>query len=149
LSFVWPKPTGIGAFVPPSSFVGRQQESAEVKRRLAHTRLLTLMGPGGVGKTRLALEVARDMEGGEMFADGVWFCGLAPLGDAALVPHAIAATLGVREQPGRQILETIGEAVRDSQLLLVLDNCEHLVEACARVADTLLHGCPGLTILAT
>ena len=139
----------IGASVPPSSFVGRVQESADVKRLLADTRLLTLTGPGGVGKTRLALEVSRDVDGGEIFADGVWFTGLAPLADAALVPQATAAALGLREQPGCPMLETILEAVRDRRLLLVLDNCEHLVEACAEVADTLLRGCPGLTILAT
>jgi predicted ATPase/DNA-binding CsgD family transcriptional regulator len=143
------KPPAIGAFVPPSSFVGREQESADVKRLLANTRLLTLTGPGGVGKTRLALEVSRDVDGGAMFADGVWFTGLAPLSDPTLVPHATAAALGIREQPGYPMLETIQEAVRDRHLLLVLDNCEHLVEACAQVADTLLRGCPGLTILAT
>jgi predicted ATPase len=89
------------------------------------------------------------LDDGEMFADGVWFTGLAPLSDAALVPQATAAALGLREQPGYPILETIREAVRDRRMLLVLDNCEHLVEACAQVADTLLRGCPGLTILAT
>src|SRR5215472_17330115 len=139
----------IGAFVPPSSFVGRGQEKADVKHLLSDTRLLTLTGPGGVGKTRLALEVSRDVYGGEMFADGVWFTGLAPVADAALVPQATAAALGLREQPGCPLLETIQEAVRDRRLLLVLDNCEHLVDACAQVADTLLRGCPGLTILAT
>jgi predicted ATPase len=148
-AFVSAKPPTIGAFVPPSSFVGREQESTAVKRLLAQTRLLTLTGPGGVGKTRLAFEVARDMGAGEMFAGGAWFTGLAPLADAALVPQAIAAALGVREQAGRHILETIGDAMRHRRLLLVLDNCEHLVEACAQGADTLLRGCPGLTILAT
>src|SRR5262245_47816232 len=147
--FVPVKASTIGALVPPSSFVGRAQESADVQRILSGTRLLTLTGPGGVGKTRLALEVSRDVAGGERFADGVWFTALAPLADAALVPQATAAALGLREQPGYPILETIQEAVHDRRLLLVLDNCEHLVEACAAVADTLLRGCPGLTILAT
>jgi predicted ATPase len=135
--------------MPASSFVGREQESANVKRLLSDTRLLTLTGPGGVGKTRLALQVSRGLDDGEMFADGVWFAGLAPLSDAALVPQATAAALGLREQPGYPILETIRDAVRDRRMLLVLDNCEHLVESCAQVADTLLRGCPGLTILAT
>jgi predicted ATPase len=84
-----------------------------------------------------------------MFADGVWFSGLAPLADAALVPQATATALGIRKQPGRPILETIQEVVAHRRLLLVLDNCEHLVEACAQLADTLLRACPGLTILAT
>jgi predicted ATPase/DNA-binding NarL/FixJ family response regulator len=148
-AFAPAKAPAIGAFLPPSSFVGRGQESADMKRLLSETRLLTLTGPGGVGKTRLALEVSREVDDGEMFGDGVWFTGLAPLSDAALVPQAAAAALGVREQPGCPMLETIQEAVRDRRLLLVLDNCEHLVEACAQVADTLLRGCPGLTILAT
>jgi predicted ATPase len=88
-----------------------------------------------VGKTRLALETSREVDDGELFTDGVWFTGLAPLADANLVPQATAAALGLREQPGCPILETIQEEVRDRRLLLVLDNCEHLVEACAQVAD--------------
>jgi non-specific serine/threonine protein kinase len=135
--------------VPLSSFVGREREVEEVKRLLAGTRLLTLTGPGGVGKTRLAVEVARDLEARGTFPDGVWFVRLAPLADAALVPQAIAAALGIRDQAGCPILETTQEALRPRRLLLVLDNCEHLVDACAQVADVLLHACPLLTILAT
>jgi AAA ATPase domain len=134
---------------PLSSFVGRERQVADVKRLLADTRLLTLTGPGGVGKTRLALEVARDLDGGGLVADGAWFVGLAPLADAALVPQETAAALGIREEAGRPILETLQDALRPSRLLLVLDNCEHLVEACAELADALLHACPLLTILAT
>jgi predicted ATPase len=132
-----------------SSFVGRERQVADVKRLLADTRLLTLTGPGGVGKTRLALEVARDLDGGGLVADGAWFVGLAPLADAALVPQETAAALGIREEAGRPILETLQDALRPSRLLLVLDNCEHLVDACAELADALLHACPLLTILAT
>ena len=93
--------------------------------------------------------MARDLDGGAAYPDGVWFVGLAPLADAALAPHAIAAVLGVREQAGAPILETTQEALRARRLLLVLDNCEHLVDACARVAEALLHACPRVTILAT
>ncbi len=139
----------LGASVPLSSFIGRERELEEVKRILGGTRLLTLTGPGGVGKTRLAIEVARDLQCGTTFADGGSFAGLAALADAALVPQEIAAALGIHEEAGRPILETLEEALSSRRLLLVLDNCEHLVEACAQVADALLRSCPLLTILAT
>src|SRR6266542_3823416 len=139
----------LGTSVPLSSFIGREREVADVKRLLADTRLLTLTGPGGVGKTRLALEVSRELNSSETFADGVWFAGLAPLADAALLPQTTAAALGVREEPGRAVLETLQESLRARRLLLVLDNCEHLVEACADLADALLQACPRLAILAT
>jgi predicted ATPase len=135
--------------LPLSSFVGRERELQEVKRLLAGTRMLTLTGPGGVGKTRLAFAVARDLESGQLFGDGVCVVALAPLADAALMPQAIAAALGVREEPGHAVLETVQESLHPRRLLLVLDNCEHLVEACAELADTLLRVCPLLTILAS
>jgi predicted ATPase/DNA-binding CsgD family transcriptional regulator len=135
--------------VPLSSFVGREREFADVRRLLADRRLLTLTGPGGAGKTRLAIEVSRELSSAETFADGVWFAGLAPLTDAALLPQTTAAALGVREEPGRAVLETLQESLRARRLLLVLDNCEHLVEACAQLADTLLRACPQVAILAT
>ena len=91
------------------------------------TRLLTLTGAGGCGKTRLALEVARDLVGA--YPEGVWLVDLAPLSEADLVPQAVAQALGVREQPGRPLLETLEDALRSSKMLLVVDNCEHLVEA--------------------
>jgi predicted ATPase/DNA-binding CsgD family transcriptional regulator len=136
---------------PLTSFVGRERELAAVRDRLGDpgVRLLTLTGPSGVGKTRLALAAARDLDGGGRFADGVWFAGLAPLADAALVPQVIATTLGIREEAGRPLLEAVQESLRARRLLLVLDNCEHLVDACARGAEALLHACPLLTILAT
>jgi predicted ATPase/DNA-binding CsgD family transcriptional regulator len=139
----------LAASVPLSSFVGRERELSDVSRLLADIRLLTLTGPGGVGKTRLALEASRELSSAETFADGVWFAGLAPLADAALLPQTTAAALGVREEPGRALLETLQESLRARRLLLVLDNCEHLVEACADLADALLHACPRLAILAT
>jgi predicted ATPase/DNA-binding SARP family transcriptional activator/DNA-binding CsgD family transcriptional regulator len=130
-----------------SSFVGLQQEMVEVRRSLAMTGLLTLTGVGGCGKTRLALEVAKDLVG--VYPDGVWLVELAPLSDPALVPQAVAAALGVREQPGRSIMATLTNHLESRQLLLVLDNCEHLIDACARLADTLLSSCKHLRILAT
>ncbi len=130
-----------------SSFVGREQELAEIKRALAMTGLLTLTGTGGCGKTRLALEVAKDLVG--VYPDGVWLVELAPLSDPELVPKAVASALGVREQPGRSMTETLSDHLKSRQLLLVLDNCEHLIDACAWLADTLLNSCEYLRILAT
>ena len=103
----------------------------EVKRALAMTRLLTLTGAGGSGKTRLALEVARDLVGA--YPDGVWLVELAPLSEGELVPQAVADAVGVQEQPGQPLTDTLVEALREKKLLLVLDNCEHLVEAAARL----------------
>ena len=142
-------PTPLGTWSPLSSFVGRELQLRDVHRVLIDTRLLTLTGPGGVGKTRLALELARELERDPRFADGVRFSGLAALTDAALVPQEIAAVLGVREEAGQHVVETMQEALRDRRLLLVLDNCEHLVAPCAALAEALLRVCPGLTILAT
>jgi predicted ATPase len=155
-----------------TSFVGREEATAEVKRLLAPrdegkgmrdeegtgqsrpssliphpSRLLTLTGAGGCGKTRLALQVAADLLEGE--SDGSWFVDLAPLTDPALVPQTVAAVLGVREEPGRPLTQTLVDALLPKKLLLILDNCEHLLEACAALAQALLHRCPGVQILAT
>ncbi len=130
-----------------SSFVGRERELVEIKRALTMTRLLTLTGTGGAGKTRLALEVAGDLA--SIYPDGAWLAELAPLSDPELVPQSVAAALGIREEPGRPLVSTLEDALRTRDLLLVLDNCEHLVAACARLADALLSSCPGLRILAT
>jgi predicted ATPase/DNA-binding CsgD family transcriptional regulator len=130
-----------------SSFVGREKELAEVKRLLESTRLLTLTGSGGCGKTRLALAVAGELVEG--FEDGVWVVELASLADPSLVPQSVASTLGLREQPGRSPTETLSDYLRPRKVLLVLDNCEHLVEACAELAEALLHSCPELCVLAT
>jgi predicted ATPase len=137
--------------LPPqlTDFVGREAELADVARRLAAgARLVTLTGAGGSGKTRLALEVAGrarpDFAGGERFVD------LAPLADPALVPQALATSLGVPEEPDRPLVETVIRALSGwPRLLLLLDNCEHLMEACVRAADALLRACPGLHLLAT
>ncbi len=130
-----------------SSFVGQERELGETERDLAMTRLLTLTGPGGSGKTRLALEVARDCVG--VYPDGVWLVELAGLSEGGLVAQKVAAALGVAEQPGRSITDTLVGALRDKRLLLVLDNCEHLIDAAARLVDALLDSCPRLRVLAT
>jgi non-specific serine/threonine protein kinase len=147
-------PGQLAVAVPPNnlplqltSFVGREQALADLGRRLARTRLLTLTGAPGVGKTRLALELAERAL--ETYADGAWLIELAPLADPALVPQAVGKVLGVREQAAQPLLSTLAEALRPLQLLLVQDNCEHLIEACAELAERLLRACPRLEIVAT
>lgn len=130
-----------------TSFVGRAYEIAEVAQRLQSARLLTLIGAGGIGKTRLALEVAEQRKAD--FADGVRFVNLAPISDPTLVAHAIVGALGLRQERERPPLETLCHRLRTRRLLLLLDNCEHLLPACAGVADALLRACPDLQILAT
>src|SRR5262245_263895 len=130
-----------------TSFVGRERELAQVRRLLAAAPLLTLTGAGGAGKTRLALQAAADAL--DAYPDGVWLADLAPAADPGLVPPAVAAALGVREEPGQPIPATLAGALRPKRLLLVLDNCEHLLDACARLADALLRACPGVRVLAT
>ena len=114
---------------------------------LQDTRLLTLTGSGGCGKTRLALAVAREVVGS--FEDGVWLVDLAPLADPSLVPQALASTLGAREQPARSLSETLWDYLGSKKVLVVLDNCEHLIETCAELVEALLRSCPELRILAT
>ncbi|PYO39393.1 MAG: XRE family transcriptional regulator, partial [Gemmatimonadetes bacterium] len=133
--------------VPLTSFVGREHGVAEVRGLLGTTRLLTLTGPGGVGKTRLALRVAQAVV--EVDEAPVAFVDLAPLADPAQVPAAVARVLGVREQPPRPLLDTLREALRPRRLLLVWDNCEYLLAASAELVDGLLRACPGLRLLAT
>jgi predicted ATPase/DNA-binding CsgD family transcriptional regulator len=130
-----------------SSFIGREADLAEVRRLVAGSRLVTLAGAGGVGKTRLGLQVAAGLLDGT--GDGVWFADLAPLGDPELVAVTMADVLGVRQQPGRPVLDTVVEAVGGRSLLVLLDNCEHVIGACAKLADALLRGCPNLALLAT
>jgi len=132
---------------PLTSFVGREKEGLEVKRSLSMTRLMTLTGAGGSGKTRLALEVAHDLVG--TYPDGVWLAELAALSDPTLVARAVAATLGVRAQPDRSLTQTLCSHLGSGRMLLVLDNCEHLVDAAAQFAKDLLSACPGLRVLAT
>jgi predicted ATPase/DNA-binding XRE family transcriptional regulator len=126
-----------------TSFIGRTRELAEVHQLLHSVRLLTLTGAAGVGKTRLALEVARGVEAEVAFVE------FAPLADWAAVPHQVAIALGVQEQPRQPLLQTLALALQARRLLLVLDNCEHMLSACAEVASTLLQACPWLRLLAT
>ncbi|MBO0828714.1 MAG: helix-turn-helix domain-containing protein, partial [Streptosporangiales bacterium] len=133
---------------PRGPLVGRDADVTTVATLLTdHTRLVTLAGPGGVGKTQLALTVAGRLAGG--FADGVAFAPLAFLTDAAALPEAVAHALGIRQVGGQSVEESIAGEVGDRRPLLVLDNCEHLVAACARLVDRLLGAVPGLTVLAT
>jgi predicted ATPase len=130
-----------------TSFIGRERELADVRARLARARLLTLTGVGGCGKTRLALEVARAVLDG--YSDGVWLVELAPLADAALVAQTVAAAFNMRETPGQPLASSLAVALRERDLLLVLDNCEHLLDGCAQLVDALLRACPELRVLAT
>jgi non-specific serine/threonine protein kinase len=130
-----------------TAFIGRERELVTVERLLAGTRLLTLTGAPGVGKTRLALEVAALRR--DALADGVWVVELAPLTNPDLLPQAVAATVGVRERAGRSLVATLAEALRGREMLLVLDNCEHVLGASAALADGLLRACPQLQIIAT
>ncbi len=132
----------------PTPFLGRETEVARVVERLQDpgVRLLTLTGPGGMGKTRLALQAAAEVV--EAFPDGVWFVPLAPLSDPALVPSAIASALGVREEGGRSLSEALGDFLREKRLLLVLDNFEQVITAAPPVAE-LIAVAPGLTVLVT
>jgi predicted ATPase/DNA-binding SARP family transcriptional activator len=130
-----------------SSFVGREREMREIERLLASSRALTLTGPGGAGKTRLAIEAAASQI--SAYQDGVWLVELAALSEPALVVQAIADVFDVREQEAVSLVELVIRHVDDRRLLLLLDNCEHLVEACASTAQALLTGCPNLRIIAT
>src|SRR5438876_3958303 len=130
-----------------TSFIGRERELAEGKALLDTTRLLTLLGMGGLGKTRLSLQIGADVL--EKFPDGVWFVDLAPIRDPLLVPSAVAQVLGVHEEPIKSLTQTLCAHIRERKLLLILDNCEHLMDACASLVDALLRGTPDLRILAT
>ncbi|HEX3301698.1 MAG TPA: helix-turn-helix domain-containing protein [Thermomicrobiales bacterium] len=135
--------------IPPTPLVGREADVAELVDRMhdESLRLVTLTGPGGVGKTRLALEVARQLD--DLYVDGIVWVELAPLADSALVAVTVAQALGVREDPGRSLIETMRDRLRGRHILLVLDNCEHMRQTVATLASELLTGSPGLAILAT
>jgi predicted ATPase/class 3 adenylate cyclase len=130
-----------------TSFVGREQELVEVGHLLARHRLLTLTGAGGCGKTRLAVQVAAEIV--DRYPDGIWFVDLASLTDPDLVPQAVAWVLDVREQPGQPILTSLVVWLTTRRLLLVLDNCEHLIATSATLVDAVLRGCPDVQVLAT
>ena len=131
----------------PNSFIGRERDLAELARLLSDVRVLTLCGPGGIGKTRLALRLACEIVPG--FPDGAWLVELADTEDPSLVTRRVAAALGIREEPDRPLAETLTETLRPRRLLLILDTCEHVVDASAALVQQLLGGCPGLRVITT
>jgi non-specific serine/threonine protein kinase len=133
--------------VPITSFIGREKEVEEILKLLGKNRLVTLTGAGGMGKTRLAIESANKLV--PKFRDGVWWIELVGLNDASLVPQAVAKAVDVREVPNQSLIETLTESLQSKQILLVIDNCEHLISACAQLSDRLLSECKDLKILAT
>ncbi len=130
-----------------TSFVGRDAQLTQLRELLAQNRVVTLTGAGGVGKTRLAIQVAAQMTG--EFGDGVWYVDLAPITDPELVPLTVARAVGLPDQPGRSTMDSLLRFVRDRQLLVVLDNCEHLLDASAELVVAVLSGAARLTLLAT
>lgn len=130
-----------------TSFIGRERELGDVRELLRRARLVTVVGTGGLGKTRLSLQVAADAL--DDFPDGVWLVELAPLADPRLVPQTVASILGVKEEAGRSATESLVRHCSDRGLLLIFDNCEHLINACAELAAALLQSVPALKILAS
>jgi predicted ATPase/class 3 adenylate cyclase/DNA-binding CsgD family transcriptional regulator len=130
-----------------TSFVGREKELADIRTLLHDARLLTLIGPGGTGKTRLSIQAASELL--DQYPDGVWFVELAPILDPQLVPRTTAMALGLRDEPQRPVIDMLCDYLHEKKMLLILDNCEHLVDACARMADQILHATPNTRILAS
>ncbi|HSL42842.1 MAG TPA: tetratricopeptide repeat protein [Anaerolineales bacterium] len=130
-----------------SSFIGRSKELAKIAGLIASNRLATLVGPGGVGKTRLSLKIGEKVLGD--YSQGVWFVELAPIADPSLLPHSIAIAIGLQDEPQRPVIDRLSDYLRGKKLLIILDNCEHILDACAQIADILLKKCPHLKILAT
>ena len=130
-----------------TSFIGREKEIAAVRALMGTHRLLTLIGAGGCGKTRLSMQVAADSL--EQFPDGAWLVELASLSNPGLVTQTVATILGVKEEPGKPITQTLTEHLKHKRLLLLLDNCEHLLEVCTKLADMLMRQCPGVKLLAS
>ncbi|MBK8550718.1 MAG: tetratricopeptide repeat protein [Ignavibacteria bacterium] len=130
-----------------TNFIGREKEIEEVKKLLSETHLLTLAGPGGTGKTRLCLQAAAEVI--DDFANGVWFVDLAPLKDEKLLLQTVAQVIGVKENPETELLNTITDFLKEKELLILLDNCEHIIDSCSLLAETLISKCPKLKIMAT
>jgi predicted ATPase/class 3 adenylate cyclase len=154
LPLAFPPPRTLGDPTPPhnlpaqvSAFIGREAELDEVRRLITAFRLVTLTGSGGVGKTRLAVQAAAALI--DASGDGVWFADLAPLHDPELVAGTVASVLGIPEDPGRTTVSTLVEAIGERSMLVLLDNCEHVIDACAKLADMLLRDCPAVRLLAT
>jgi predicted ATPase/DNA-binding SARP family transcriptional activator len=133
--------------IPFSSFIGRKHEMTEIKYSLSSTRLLTLAGSGGSGKTRLAIQVGMDLL--DSFTDGVWWVDLSSITNDSLVAQSIAKSLGIQDMPGQPLVETIANHTRSKHLLLIIDNCEHVIEESAKAIDLLLKECPHLKIIVT
>ena len=133
--------------VQSTSFVGRDVEVKEVIELILAHRLVTLTGVGGVGKTRLAVQVAAELVG--EFGDGVWLVELAPIGDPAALPDAVASVLGITAQAGRSVTDGIAQALSGRRLLIVLDNCEHVLDAAADLVDAVLAGASTVKVIAT
>src|SRR5258707_3486391 len=134
-------------FEEPNSFVGRERELDELRRFARSMRAVTLCGSGGIGKTRLALRVLAGLT--DDFPDGVWFIELGDLRQPDLVVSRVASVIGIEEEPGRPLLDTLADALRPRRLLMALDNCEHLIDSCARLCHRLLASSQGLRVLAT
>ena len=130
-----------------TSFIGREKEIQEVERLLETNRIVTLTGSGGAGKTRLSLQVGSHSL--SQFSNGVWLAELAPVTDSALIPQTLLSIFNLREDRHRDILDVLIEYLRTKTILLLMDNCEHMIEACAQISETLLHACPKLRILAS
>src|ERR1044071_9216574 len=147
LSISLPLKSNSNLSAPLTTFIGRKKEQSEVVRLIAKHRLITLTGPGGIGKTRLSLRVGEQILGN--YVDGVWLVELAPLLDPLHVPRVTAITIGLRDEPQRPVIDMLCDYLREREMILILDNCEHLLEACAHFTDVLLKSCPQLKILAT
>ncbi len=130
-----------------TSFIGRDSELTEIRRLMGTARLLTVAGSGGMGKTRLTLQAAKEALNG--FKDGVWFIELAPITDTVLLLYTVASVLGVHEEQSRSLTDTLASWLKDKELLLILDNCEHLLDSTAQFADKILRACPNVRLLAS
>src|SRR6476661_8550620 len=133
--------------VPLTSFIGRERDQTAVRELLAGSRLVTLVGPGGCGKTRLAVQVAHDLAATR--DDAVYWVDLAPLAEPSFVAQTVAASLGIPEQPDTPLTETLCEGLRARSILLILDNCEHLIASCANLTEQVLQSCPRVRVLIT
>ncbi len=132
---------------PSTNFVGREPVLAEIREHLSRAQLLTLTGTGGCGKTRLSLQVGQEWL--DRTRDGVWFIELAPIANPSLVPRTVAQALGIKDQPGQSVADTVLDALSRSETILILDNCEHLIEACALFARQIIAQCPKVRVLAS
>ena len=132
---------------PITTFVGREKEQSDVIQLISKHRLVTLTGSGGVGKTRLSIKVGEQVL--ENYADGVWLVELAAILDPLLVPRITAIAIGLRDEPQHPIIDMLSDYLREKRMLIILDNCEHLVDACADMAEHILHTAPNVHILAS